>query len=105
MSRVGAVVLTAVLVVACSSGSSGSTDSVDPPVEATSEPTTEPLVTAPSRPPSNLRVSDAVPTLDELRNMGIGDGSAKCFIAIIDPDDTGRVTSVDLFIEALAACF
>ncbi len=104
MNRVYAVALTLLLVAACSSASSGPAAPVDPPVEATTEPSTEPLDETPSRPLSNLRVTDAVPTLGQLREMGVGDEVAACFVATIDPDNTGRVTNVDLFVDAIAAC-
>ena len=108
MSRFGAVVLAVLLVVACSSVSSGPTGAVDPPIDPTTgpqpEPTTEPLDEAPSRPLSNLRVTDAVPTLEQLREMGVGDEAAACFVATIGPNNTGRVANVELFIEAMAAC-
>lgn len=85
--------------------------SSDPAVEPAepSRPTTTaaPAVSetpAPADPPNNITVSDAVPTLEELRNMGIADQAAECFINTIDPDGTGTVQSADLFIEAFGAC-
>lgn len=42
--------------------------------------------------------------LDQLSEMGVGDEAAACFVATIDPDNTGRVTNVDLVVEAIAAC-
>jgi PBP1b-binding outer membrane lipoprotein LpoB len=112
MSRFGAVVLAVLLVAACSSGSSGPADTVDPAVEATTEPTTaattepttEPLGETPNRSLNSLRATDAVPTLDQLSEMGVGDEVAACFVATIDPDGTGRVANVDLFVEAIATC-
>ena len=57
----------------------------------------------PTRAPG-IVTSDAVPSLDELRALGLGDAAAQCFISTIDPQGTGRVASADLFLEAFATC-
>lgn len=87
--------LFAMCAIGCSSDPASAPDSVENPSAAV----------APTFPPANnIEVSDAVPTLEELNEMGIGDQSAECFIATIDPDGTGRVASAELFLEAWAAC-
>ena len=55
-------------------------------------------------PTTAVTVSDAVPTLQELRDAGLTDEQAECFTTTIDPDNTGRVTDADLFLEAFGGC-
>gem|GEM_PF-6667758 len=54
--------------------------------------------------PTSPVVSDEVPSMQELRDTGLSEEQAECFITTIDPNGTGRVTSADLFMEALGKC-
>ena len=45
-----------------------------------------------------------MPSLEELLNSGLSESQAVCFRETIDPDDTGRVTSAELFGQAFAEC-
>lgn len=56
------------------------------------------------RPTSSAVVSDEVPTLQELLDTGLSEQQAECFIETIDPDNTGRVASAELFMEAFSEC-
>lgn len=49
-------------------------------------------------------VSDAVPSVQELLDIGLTEEQAECFITTIDPDETGRVQNAELFVEALSTC-
>ncbi len=53
---------------------------------------------------SSVVISDAVPSLEELRALGLDDEAADCFRTTIDPDGTGRVANAELFVKALGAC-
>lgn len=83
-----------------------------PEVEApTTVPTPSPVPTLlPPSPtpvppqPTVPVVSDAVPSVQELLDIGLTQTQAECFIATIDPDETGRVQSAELFVEALSTC-
>jgi hypothetical protein len=55
-------------------------------------------------PAGPIVVSDAVPSLAELHDLGIGEAAAECFVSTIDPEGTGRVAGAELFMEALARC-
>lgn len=74
------------------------TPATDP--TATETPTTEPQ----PEPTSSIVVSNRVPSLQELMDMGIEQASAECFIETIDPNGTGQVANVDLFMAAFGAC-
>jgi len=71
-----------------------------PDPTATETPTTEPQ----PEPTSSIVVSNRVPSLQELMDMGIEQPSAECFIETIDPNGTGQVANVDLFMAAFGAC-
>jgi len=80
-------------------------DEQAPLVQDEQAPTTndsliEPLA-APIPATSNVAVSDAVPSVEELLDSGLTPNQADCFIETIDPDGTGRVASAELFAEAL----
>lgn len=84
---------------------------VPTPIPATPVPTPTPVPTLlPPSPtpvpplPTVPVVSDAVPTKQELLDIGLTDAQAECFIATIDPNETGRVETADLFVEALSTC-
>ena len=72
--------------------------------EPAASPAPTPTAAPAPRATSNIVVSDAVPSLEELRDLGLSESAAKCFIATIDPEGTGRVSSADLFLEAWANC-
>lgn len=83
---------------------------VAPPSTPTPVPTPSPIPTLVPSPtpvppqPTVPVVSDEVPSVQELLDIGLTPTQAECFISTIDPDGTGRIQHADLFLEALGSC-
>ena len=56
------------------------------------------------RPTSSVRVSNEVPTVQELMDTGLSEEQAECFIRMMDPNDTGEITDASLFMQAFGEC-
>lgn len=102
--------LAPLLVLAALAGCAGS--DAEGPLDTSREPSEAPTPgrTAPTddtnpsteRPP--LTVSDRVPPIEELLDLGLDRTAATCFVATVDPDGDGRIGDPALFMEAFAAC-
>lgn len=102
-----AVALVGLVLTACGGAAAGDAEvPAAPPASPanTAEPVGEPSPTASANPDGAIPRSDAVPSLEELLNSGLSESQAVCFRETIDPDDTGRVTSAELFGQAFAEC-
>ena len=94
------------VLVACGGGSDSDTG-VPPTLATTVEPTSvvDPAPTsAAADPGGTIPRSDAVPSTEELLDSGLSESQARCFRQTIDPDNTGRVASAELFGQAFAEC-
>jgi|GEM_PF-3407765 len=112
--RLAAFFILLSLLIGCSGGSTSDgtpTNTADaqtsPGAPVTAE--TAPIATAPIAvvdeqlplPAGPATTSDAVPSTQELLDIGLTEEQAACFINTIDPDNTGRVANAELFAEAL----
>ena len=89
MIRRRLITATAAAVVLASACSGSATSTAPPPAP---------------RPTSSVRVSNEVPTVQELMDTGLSQEQAECFIRTMDPNDTGVITDASLFTQAFGEC-